>query len=629
MERIESTVADILEALTQGKMPQLEIDSRGSGKAMTEFDPCQGIIRRRRSFAATTVDHDRKWDSAGCFGPLRAIHQAGATDHDSVDEDEDLFELYDEDDNTFTPSCTLSPPVVGTLNAEAGSNILRQTKALSTPSQAKGTKILRMTQSGIKQLTSVIRVMDIVHESVQQDVYITKRDVYYRDVATFRRQEVVDRAIDDIASTFKVPRSSLHVVAGSRGLVYGAIRLTTRRHSVLSTTRGKHNKSNVDCKENDPRMISDETSLDGSSWIESSQAHPIPALEELARIEIRSETRFVLVIEKEATMKYLISTNFCRQHGPCILLTGKGHPDRATRQLLNCLSRMVNLGVTVWYPNGVDEELYTDPCCDIRPMAVGTAQNMQARRQPPRQDSRTSPCEPTDTAPQLSTASLIHSCPLLAVVDCDPYGFWIYFTYKHGSPQMAFDNLNLAAPQLRCLGQVPEDWFTCMDAHSADDLSVSEAAIRSTPTRKEFTSDAMAKLSTAARGDGPRTCQSWRRHPLPSILTSTSTLTSHLSQPRPFHPWDRHLLPLTPNDRARLLKLLTMPFVTASIGWRKQLSKMLMMNRKSELQSLYDPSYSTPSLPSASPSSAKEVAISSTPFAHYLVHKLMNERTWL
>lgn len=36
--------------------------------------------------------------------------------------------------------------------------------------------------------------------------------MYYKDPALFGKQSVVDRYVDDIASTFQIPRSSLNVV---------------------------------------------------------------------------------------------------------------------------------------------------------------------------------------------------------------------------------------------------------------------------------------------------------------------------------------------------------------------------------------------------------------------------------
>ena len=44
-------------------------------------------------------------------------------------------------------------------------------------------------------------------------VLIPRRDIYYKDPILFGRQRVVDRYVDDIASTFGVQRRSLNVVS--------------------------------------------------------------------------------------------------------------------------------------------------------------------------------------------------------------------------------------------------------------------------------------------------------------------------------------------------------------------------------------------------------------------------------
>ncbi|CAG8772856.1 1251_t:CDS:2, partial [Acaulospora morrowiae] len=50
-----------------------------------------------------------------------------------------------------------------------------------------------------------------------------------------------------------------------------------------------------------------------------------------------TNAKFVLVIEKEATFQHLLSSGILKQFGPCIIITGKGYPDVATRQLVKVL----------------------------------------------------------------------------------------------------------------------------------------------------------------------------------------------------------------------------------------------------------------------------------------------------
>ncbi|KAL1723839.1 Spo11/DNA topoisomerase VI subunit A [Schizophyllum commune] len=64
--------------------------------------------------------------------------------------------------------------------------------------------------------------MDIAHEAVIDDIPSTKRDMYYKDVALFGTQRVVDNLVDDLAATFEVERSDLNVRATSKGLICGS-----------------------------------------------------------------------------------------------------------------------------------------------------------------------------------------------------------------------------------------------------------------------------------------------------------------------------------------------------------------------------------------------------------------------
>lgn len=47
---------------------------------------------------------------------------------------------------------------------------------------------------------------------MRQTAYVLWRDMYYRDPALFGSQAVVDRHIDLISASLRIPRSQLHVV---------------------------------------------------------------------------------------------------------------------------------------------------------------------------------------------------------------------------------------------------------------------------------------------------------------------------------------------------------------------------------------------------------------------------------
>jgi hypothetical protein len=94
---------------------------------------------------------------------------------------------------------------------------------------------------------------------------------------------------------------------------------------------------------NDDKSIDANTSSQGDGDEEPSAAvsfHPHPE----ACFSISSDAEFILVIEKEGVYTRLSEDRFYDRI-PCILITGKGFPDVATRAMVFCLSRLLNVPV--------------------------------------------------------------------------------------------------------------------------------------------------------------------------------------------------------------------------------------------------------------------------------------------
>ncbi|KAG9951155.1 DNA topoisomerase IV, alpha subunit, partial [Aureobasidium melanogenum] len=151
----------------------------------------------------------------------------------------------------------------------------------------------------------VIRILEIIHESLMDDVILTKRhvsDLYYRDPALFGRQSTVDRYVDQIATAFSLPRSCLNVTAGVKGLMAGAAVVHRRDGSKIDL-----------------------------NTVQSSIL--IPNMEEVLSVDL-SRVRWVLVIEKEAAFQSIASSQEWQEMmWHAVLVTGKGYPDIATRAM--------------------------------------------------------------------------------------------------------------------------------------------------------------------------------------------------------------------------------------------------------------------------------------------------------
>ncbi|WPH03730.1 meiosis-specific topoisomerase Spo11/meiotic recombination protein spo11 [Acrodontium crateriforme] len=152
----------------------------------------------------------------------------------------------------------------------------------------------------------VVRILELVHVALRDDVVLSKRDIYYRDPALFGSQAYVDRYIDDIAYTFGTTRSALNITAAAKGLIVGAAVFCRKDGSLIEVR-------------NDNRGVL------------------VPPLADLLSADL-TNVKWVLVVEKEATFRSIASSPFWKVlSSRGIAITAKGYPDIASRDLLNFL----------------------------------------------------------------------------------------------------------------------------------------------------------------------------------------------------------------------------------------------------------------------------------------------------
>ncbi|KAI9473801.1 MAG: Spo11/DNA topoisomerase VI subunit A [Benjaminiella poitrasii] len=188
--------------------------------------------------------------------------------------------------------------------------------------------------SSTKALARYISVLQMIYEAVAYKIMVTKRDMFYRDVPLFGTQAVVDIIVDDISCHFNVPRSSLNVSAASKGLVFGPIRIKLKNNKMM------------DCM-----------SIHQGEECHDEQGTLIPPINQI--LEIQCKANCMIVIEKEATFRYLVSIGFCESlPQSCVLVTGKGYPDLCTRQFvkyfLTCYRDKPILALMDNDPHGLD-----------------------------------------------------------------------------------------------------------------------------------------------------------------------------------------------------------------------------------------------------------------------------------
>lgn len=164
--------------------------------------------------------------------------------------------------------------------------------------------------TSVEDLTRLIRVMELVHQLLGRGIHATKREIFYNDVNLFKDQSNSDNCIEDLSTILHTIRNSTNVVASARGQAIGRLRIR------------------------DQDDIIDLESMGSGGWAIT------PMLDNVEIIE--SDAEFVLVVEKDAALIRLSESKWWKQY-PCIILTGKGAADIATRMFLRRINKVLNL----------------------------------------------------------------------------------------------------------------------------------------------------------------------------------------------------------------------------------------------------------------------------------------------
>ena len=164
--------------------------------------------------------------------------------------------------------------------------------------------------ASVVDATRTARVMEIIFNLLQVNLHATKREVFYSDVNLFRDQKYSDKIIEDVSSMLRTTRDSVHVVASARGSAMG--RVTIR----------------------DGGDLIDLSKMGTGGWAVT------PFLDQLEIVE--SDAEFILLSEKDAAVMRLSEAKYWNRQ-PCIVLTGKGSGDIATRAFLKMLVKELEI----------------------------------------------------------------------------------------------------------------------------------------------------------------------------------------------------------------------------------------------------------------------------------------------
>ncbi|KAF7109092.1 hypothetical protein CFC21_109402 [Triticum aestivum] len=188
-----------------------------------------------------------------------------------------------------------------------------------------------MRENDAKAFVRVWKVMEMCYKILGEGKLVTQRELFYKLLSDspkyFSCQRHVNQTIQDVVSLLRCTRQSLGIMASSRGALIGRL--------VLHEPEEEH----IDC------------SILGPS------GHAITGdLNQLSRLNLSSDARYLILVEKDAIFQRLAEDRLYNQL-PCILITAKGYPDIATRFILHRLSQtfpnMPIFALVDWNPAGL------------------------------------------------------------------------------------------------------------------------------------------------------------------------------------------------------------------------------------------------------------------------------------
>ncbi|MGQ9722274.1 MAG: hypothetical protein ACUVXA_13240 [Candidatus Jordarchaeum sp.] len=202
-----------------------------------------------------------------------------------------------------------SPPEIY-IPQRSGDNIIYdEENDLLLLGEGKSSRAL-LSLSTSQDVARSMRVLELVHTLVEKDIHATKREIFYNDVNLFKDQINSDKIIDDIPPLLNTTRDSTHIVASAKGMAIGRLIIRDSGDTI------------------------DLTKLGSGGW----SITPF-----LDKIEIReSDAEFILVVEKDAALIRLSEAKWWNKY-PCIILTGKGSADIATRSFLRKLVKNLKI----------------------------------------------------------------------------------------------------------------------------------------------------------------------------------------------------------------------------------------------------------------------------------------------
>lgn len=256
------------------------------------------------------------------------------------------------------------PPVLRIPLRTASNTVFDRKRGIITLGERVGERRFNDI-SGVRSFMQTCLLARAIYEALKNNDHPTIRDLYYytlhtiegTEIETFNDQDESNSIFQDIEVMTGLLREQMGIVAESRGAMVGNIILESKGNRIDCTKFGIG-------------------------------AFNIPSLCDQIRI-LEVDAEYVLVVEKDAIFQRLNDYEFWRKNN-CILITGKGQADRATRRMVKRLNEEWDL-------------------------------------------------------------------PVYVLTDADPFGWYIYSTYRAGSISLSYESFRLACPEAKFLGMTMTD----------------------------------------------------------------------------------------------------------------------------------------------------------------------------
>lgn len=215
----------------------------------------------------------------------------------------------------------------------------------------------RIQSRELSQWRALLVVAPVLYTNLQEQIGVTKRDLYYLLVRQLPSQHASGECVRHLGEVLRVPRYALGVVAGQRGSIGGLLTYERANDSGEGRCTGwKAHSEHVDMQ-----IPAHERYLGVAPWGQTKGT----AGKKCAKFHatcmaspsrspplfyLSPRLRAVLVVEK-ATVYHRLMQEECFRLFPCVVLTSQGFPTVAARRLL------ANIALAIReLPSGVREE---------------------------------------------------------------------------------------------------------------------------------------------------------------------------------------------------------------------------------------------------------------------------------